>query len=225
MVFLTGDTHGTIDYSKLNADNFSKRYHVCEGDSLIILGDFGGVWTGGKKDNWLLDWYAEKPWTTYFVDGNHENFTALYNYDTAVRDQAKCHVIRDNVLHVMRGEILYLERTKFFCFGGASSHDKEWRTPERSWWEQENPNALEYANGWKNLEHFGFDVDYILTHCASSSIVRMLSCDYEIDEQNRWFNILEKSVKFKRWYFGHYHIDRAIDASHVAMYDRIERVV
>ena len=44
---------------------------------MIICGDFGGLWDGGQKDQHWLDWLAEKPFTTLFVDGNHENFDLL----------------------------------------------------------------------------------------------------------------------------------------------------
>ena len=45
-------------------------------DYVIICGDFGGVWNKeveNKEEKHLLDWLEEKPFTTLFVDGNHEN--------------------------------------------------------------------------------------------------------------------------------------------------------
>ena len=43
MIYITGDTHGNIDFAKLEK-YFSKRY-VTKKDYLIILGDAGIVWS------------------------------------------------------------------------------------------------------------------------------------------------------------------------------------
>ena len=47
------------------------------GDYVVIAGDFGGLWDGSQKDQYWLDWLNKKPFTTLFVDGNHENFDLL----------------------------------------------------------------------------------------------------------------------------------------------------
>ena len=72
---------------------------------------------------WSLDWLNEKNSTTLFVDGNHENFTRLYNYPVEEWHGGKVHKIRDSVLHLMRGEIFEINDKKIFTFGGAKSHD------------------------------------------------------------------------------------------------------
>lgn len=44
-------------------------------DYVIICGDFGGVWDykiSSPSENYWLDWLNDKPFTTLFVDGNHE---------------------------------------------------------------------------------------------------------------------------------------------------------
>ena len=52
-------------------------------DYVIICGDFGGVWNKDEESNtetMLLDWLECKPFTTLFVDGNHEGFDFLFDY-------------------------------------------------------------------------------------------------------------------------------------------------
>ncbi|UKI36091.1 MAG: hypothetical protein L6V93_19255 [Clostridiales bacterium] len=51
---------------------------------MIICGDFGGVWNG-KNEEKILAQLAEKNknFTTLFVDGNHENFDMLKNFEIA----------------------------------------------------------------------------------------------------------------------------------------------
>ena len=59
-----------------------------------------------------------------FVDGNHENYTRLYNdYPVEEWNGGKVHRIRDSVIHLMRGEIYDIDNKKIFVFGGAFSHD------------------------------------------------------------------------------------------------------
>ena len=76
-----------------------------------------------KKDQYWLDWLENKPFTTVFVDGNHENYKRLNIYSVKEWNGGKVHEIRPHILHLMIGEIFTIESRKFFAFGGASSHD------------------------------------------------------------------------------------------------------
>ena len=80
MIYITGDTHA--DFSKFNEDTFLIQNEMTKDDHIIICGDFGGIWTfeeenGREKES--LDWLNTRNFTTLFVDGNHENYTRLYN--------------------------------------------------------------------------------------------------------------------------------------------------
>ena len=71
-----------------------------------------------------LDWLNSRNFTTLFVDGNHENYTRLYNdYSVVEWHGGKVHKIRDSVLHLMRGEVFDIDGKTIFVFGGARSHD------------------------------------------------------------------------------------------------------
>ena len=126
-IFVTGDIHGTIDIRKLTWRNF-EELELGEDDFLIICGDFGLVWCfeddeGRDKDEEWLDWLEGKPWTTLFVDGNHENFDLLSTYPVEEWNGGKVQLIRPNVIHLMRGQIYNIDGSTFFTMGGASSHD------------------------------------------------------------------------------------------------------
>lgn len=47
-IFVTGDTHGDFDINKLNKQNFAVQEQLTKDDYLIIVGDFGACWYGGK---------------------------------------------------------------------------------------------------------------------------------------------------------------------------------
>ena len=124
MIYITGDCHS--DFTRFSMDNFPIQTEMTKDDYVIICGDFGGVWTfenESEQEKYGLDWLNKKNFTTLFVDGNHENFTRLYNYPEKKWHGGKVHKIRDSVLHLMRGEIFEIDNKKIFAFGGASSHD------------------------------------------------------------------------------------------------------
>lgn len=222
-IFLTGDTHGHIDSGRLIGSE-AKKNRFRETDTLIILGDFGGVWYGGTRDEYLLDAYAELPCTVFFIDGNHENFDLLFKYPEVIQNGARCHQIRPNLFHVMRGEILDIAGKKLFCFGGAVSIDKAWRTTGKNWWHQEIPTQAEYDNAEKNLEAVNWKVDYVLTHCAPTLTLRRLNPRYIDDLITDQFESWDAVIDYKRWYFAHYHVDHKIDKKHICLYRTIEEV-
>jgi hypothetical protein len=56
---------------------------MTKADYVIICGDFDGVWAKdeeSKEEKYNLDWLNNKPFTTLFVDGNHENIDWLNSY-------------------------------------------------------------------------------------------------------------------------------------------------
>lgn len=81
-MFITGDTHGKTDWSKIF--DAKREGKVGKDEYLIIVGDFGGIWYGTGRDNELLDRYAKLPFNILFIDGNHENFDALNAYPITV---------------------------------------------------------------------------------------------------------------------------------------------
>ena len=123
MIYFTGDTHG--DFRRFNTEFFPEGKGCTKDDFVIILGDFGGVWRpeeDGSERHWL-DWLEKKPWTTLFIDGNHENHSRLNAMPVEEWHGGKVHKVRPSVLHLMRGQVFQIGGYSMFTFGGASSHD------------------------------------------------------------------------------------------------------
>jgi len=246
MIFVTGDCHAS--FSKFSTQNFPEQKQLCKEDVVIILGDFGGVWEQQetKEEKWWLDWLNEKPYTTLFIDGNHENFDRLKKYPLKKRYGAYVHEIRPSVLHLMRGNIYTIEGKTFLAFGGAPSHDikdgildpskpyfKEqkryleksgkwmYRILGESWWPEELPNKKEYDRCLKNLDKVGWKVDYILTHDCPKGIAEVINRNYGTAEINDFLDKIDKKCEFKHWYFGHYHFDWPIGQAHTCLYEEI----
>nr|WP_316613361.1 metallophosphoesterase [uncultured Ruminococcus sp.] len=114
MIFVTGDCHG--EFQKLSTAAFPEQREMTKDDIVIICGDFGAIWDCDGVSNaekYWLNWLDEKPFTTVFVDGNHENFDRL-NSEFEVVDfhGGKAHKLNDSVYHLMRGEIFDFEGKK-----------------------------------------------------------------------------------------------------------------
>lgn len=212
MIYVTGDTHGITDNIKLLWANLKK------GDTVIIAGDFGGVWYGDSRDS--INWYNDRKFTTLFVDGNHENHDILDKYPVSVWNGGKVHKIRENVIHLMRGQVYEIEGLKFFTFGGADSIDKLSRVEGLSWWKREMPSYNEYVEGLKNLDKYKWDVDYVITHTCPVQIMSNLLEDFTATQLERYLGEISKDLKFKKWYFGHFHIDKEID-KFIALYNAV----
>ena len=53
-------------------------------DTLIVLGDFGFLWSGDKAERKLLRRLGKRKYTLLFLDGAHENFDLLEEYPDIV---------------------------------------------------------------------------------------------------------------------------------------------
>ena len=207
-LFITGDTHGDIDFHKLNTKNFPEGRLLTKEDYVIICGDFGAVWDGAKSDKYLQKWYNEKPWTTLFVDGNHENHDILDSFPISEWNGGKVHFITPSIIHLMRGQVYKIGDKTFFTMGGAESHDKIYRKEGISWWRREMPSNDEYEEGLTNLNKVNNQVDYILSHCAPDRLQSKIAYWYEHDKLTNYLEIVRQTVEFGWYYFGHYHIDK-----------------
>ena len=244
MIYITGDCHS--NFERFTEENFSIQNEMTKDDYVIICGDFGGVWTfeeESSREKEVLDWLNEKNFTTLFVDGNHENFTRLYNYPVEEWHGGKVHKIRDSVLHLMRGEIFEINDKKIFTFGGAKSHDIQegilnldeeekiynfrkrganFRIRDYSWWDLELPTKEEMKNGIENLKKVNFKVDYIISHCCPTNVQALLSDGtYQKDYLTEYFQKISEKCEFKKWFFGHYHDNKLINSKFHLLYEDI----
>lgn len=223
-IYITGDTHTPIDTGKLSTRNWPKQKALTREDYLIVCGDFGAVWGGDKEDAYWQKWFNEKPFTTLFVDGNHENHRLLSAYPVEMWNGGKIHRIQPNVIHLMRGQVFSVDGVSIFAMGGARSTDQMFRTEGISWWPEELPSTEEYAEAHRNLEKVLWDVDLVITHCAPNLIQSKLADWYERDELTGFLDVVvRRHLTYQHWYFGHYHKDLDVDAQHTAIYERIVR--
>ena len=246
-IFITGDTHG--NFRRFESSIFYEQSKLTKKDCMIICGDFGGVWDGGPEEQRQLDWLEQKPYTTLFVSGNHENYDLLAKYPVEEWSGGQVQRICPTVIHLMRGQVYDIQGKKFFTMGGASSHDIDggilepddpqleekqkklensqalYRINHESWWKEELPSEEEYEVAWANLEKCDWKVDYIITHCCSTSVQDELSGGfYKSDTLTDFLDEVTQRCQFEYHFFGHYHTNKIIQDKFVLLYEQIIRI-
>ena len=123
MIYITGDCHA--DFSRFTKHNRMKLPFIFnEKDFVIVCGDFGLLWRKDWTLEYNLDWLSRLPFTLLWVQGNHENYDMIAEYELEEWNGGKVrHIIRDKIILLERGQVFTIDGKKFFTFGGASSHD------------------------------------------------------------------------------------------------------
>lgn len=225
-IYLTGDIHGNP--SRLSQKNLKLlNIELNKNDVAIVLGDFGLPWQNTKEEEYWINWMKSKPFKILFIDGNHENFDILNQFEVINLYGGKAHILADNIFHLMRGEVYSIENKTFFCFGGATSIDRWWRIEHESWWREENFSDAEQQNALDNLDKHDYIVDYVLTHTGPVKFSELIPGDkqhYDYCPTADLLGIIEQKLSFKKWYYGHFHVD--IDTTEKArcLYQDVMRI-
>lgn len=220
MIYVTGDMHG--------AENrlYDRQWRKLKaGDVLIVCGDFGYIWDGGKFEKEAVDYLGSRKFTVAFVDGTHENFDKINACRETYWKGGMVHRIQGNLLHLMRGQIFSIDGNTIFTFGGGESTDKDIRAEKGLYWKEELPTPREMALGAAKLDEVGCKVDYIITHEPPKLVKSaMLLREGEADRMNKlngYFEEIGSGCSFKKWYFGSMHEDRAVTPNHTCVFNKI----
>ena len=225
MIFISGDTHGSMGLPRFNMKNFPLQKELTKNDYMIITGDFGLVFSLDKEEEYWLNWLHKKNYVSLWIDGNHENHSMLDKMPVSIWNGGKVHFINDSVIHLMRGQVFNINGTKIFTFGGADSIDKANRTEGKSWWKREMPSNAEYEEGLDNLDKCDWKIDLVISHDCSTRVFEKLMAGLwvkSLTSINKYFEVLEEKLDYRQWYFGHYHEDRWIDDKHRLIYHNVE---
>lgn len=247
MIFATGDTHG--NFRRFSTKHFPEQRQMSRSDYVIICGDFGGVWDDSTEEQYWLDWLDNKPFTTLWVDGNHENYDMLNRLPIEEWHGGKVQRVRPNILRLMRGQLYEIGGYTVFTLGGARSYDikdgildpdapdfkelrrklkarnAQYRIMHEEWWPEELPTAAEYMEALQTLERTEWAVDYVITHCAPARVARELVPTYEPDPLTAFLDMVSRKLKFHYWLFGHYHGNQIIQNKYVLRWEQIVQII
>lgn len=224
MIYVTGDIHGGIHIAKIK--EFSK--YATSDDILIICGDFGRVGFN-RSDSYFIEqeyqkcinYLSQQKFTILFIDGNRENFDKLYKYPRVKKYGSWTRQVSNNIYHLGRGEIYNINGVSIFTFGGATSPDSKKRIQGVTWWKQEEPNKMQRLKALQNLQEYNYEVDYVITHAAPYDFVSLMCNQVFPCKAAELFNTWYKDINFKRWYFGHYHLDCEVNDNFTCLFNKI----
>ena len=132
MIYITGDKHGHFD----SIEDFCNRQHTTKDDVLIVLGDLGVNYYGGRRDRSRKNYLNGLPITIMAIRGNHERRPENdWNIRTiATNDLVGAFIVEpgfDSILYAQDGRTYGIRTSDgikpAFVIGGAYSVDKYYR--------------------------------------------------------------------------------------------------
>ena len=223
-IFITGDTHGTIDMGKIIRFFGEHEDEYTPDDYLIICGDTGICGFDPDMEKETRRILRELPVTVLFIDGNHEHHGKLNDHPVDIWNGGKVHFIESEIIHLMRGQIYNIDGKTFFTFGGAYSIDRSARIEGFDWFPEEIPTRAEYEEGLDNLEKHGYRIDYVITHSAPREVAAALGYGEDSTDEialRRYLQQIADEAEFEMWFFGHFHEDEVIEDVFCAMYNEV----
>lgn len=253
MIYITGDCHA--DWRKFSKDNFPEQSKMTRDDFVIVCGDFGLWHDNKTERWWFKWLEEKNFTILFVDGNHENFDRLYSDeFEVIDFHGGKAHKICNNVYHLMRGYVFDLCGKKFFAFGGASSHDiddgildqddfadfnefqsairkwqrgnKRFRINHISWWKQEMPTQEEMDFGIQTLKEHGNEVDYVVSHCCPQEVSSLLSHGgYKPDQLTYHFDYIKDTIRFDKWFFGHYHDNAQILGNYYLLYDQIVRIV
>lgn len=210
-VFITGDKHGNFSF----LEDFCYENNTTTEDTLIILGDAGINYFLKKIDEEIKKEIAKYPITLFCIHGNHEERPQnIPTYKLKYFSEYGCNCWYEEkfptILFPENG-IAEIKGNKCLIIGGAYSIDKYYRLVNHySWFESEQLTEEEKNEIFSSLEE-NDSFDYIFTHTAPLNyeptyLFLKFIDQSQVDKSMEIFlqKVYDK-VRFKKWYFGHYH--------------------
>jgi hypothetical protein len=223
MLYITGDTYGSPARLSKETMPFANRW--TKKDFLIVCGDFGFLFAGGTREELALRELSFRPYTILFVDGNHENFNMLAACPIVHWKGGLARRVRRNIYQLLRGQVYEIEGKTIFTMGGACSIDRVRRHEGVDWWPEDMPSAQEYALARENLDKCSRNVDYVITHTAPETVMSQIYGEHECEKElNGFLQWVMDSVAYRRWFFGHLHMDAALENNLYAMFLSVREV-
>lgn len=216
MIYITGDTHA--DFSRFKNPTLRK---LRKNDALIICGDFGFIWDGSPKEKKLLKKIGRLPYNVLFVEGSHENYDLLEQYEITEWCGGKTRLISGRLRQLMRGQVFEIAEKTVFAFGGGQTDDVYELTEGSNWWQREVPSDEELADGLESLAKADNKVDFVVTYEPPAKMREFLTASTERNRINTYLNEIFEKIDFNGWFFGKLHINKFIPTKYHAVYDGI----
>ncbi len=217
MYYITGDTHG--DFTRI--ERFCERFHPTRDDVMIILGDAGFNYYGGKRDQRVKQRMAEMPITIFSIHGNHEmrpGKIPSYHLQQWHGGMVFVEDAYPSLLFAVDGEVFDMGGLQTIAIGGAYSVDKYYRLMNGwNWWPDEQPTQEMKKGIEKCLDYQHWKVDAVLSHTVPLKYEPVEVFLPQIDQSQvdksteTWLDSIDDRLTYRHWYAGHYHTEKEID--------------
>ena len=89
------------------------------------------------------------------------------------------------------------------------------------------PSWKEYNEALDNLAKYNNKVDYIITHSPSTSELYLMGGKglYQPDILTNYLEEVRVNTEYKRHFFGHMHLNKAINDKDICLYEQIIRIL
>ena len=217
VIYVTGDTHGNFD----RIDEFCDENSTQLSDIMIVLGDAGINYYGGKRDYYRKDLFSGLNITLFCIHGNHEqrpfdipSYVEIPWHGGIVYQEPEF----PKFVFAKDGEIYDFDGKKTIVLGGAYSIDKEYRLfNDMNWWDNEQPSDEIKAYAEQRLAALNWNIDVVLSHTVPLKYEPVESEKSDIDQSKidksteQWLDSIENRLSYDKWYCGHWHIEKKID--------------
>lgn len=206
---IAGDWHMNHVWAKKVIDK-AVKYNI---DKIIQVGDFG-IWPGPEGEeylNILSHYLVKRNINLYFLPGNHEDWNQIDSWVDRYPYNIDGHQeIRKNLFYTGKVNSWIWHDKVFAVVGGATSIDKKFRIPQKSWWPQEALNSEELLKAKKIGK-----VDYLFTHDTSNQHpFNWLMNDLSSEMHREYLTEVGKALRPFMWFHGHYHMYQEYGFSH-----------
>lgn len=188
---------------------------------MIILGDVGFNVFGDARDCYNKYHINSLGFTVFCVNGNHK--MRPYDIKTYKMKEYNSGLVWyenefPNLLFAKDGEVYDLGGMKCMVIGGAYSIDKPIRIAMGyPWFGNEQPSSEIKCFVEQRLSQRDNKIDVILSHTCplkyESSEVFLSGIDQSTVDKSteKWFDRIEETIGYKKWFCGHYHTSKKID--------------
>ena len=110
--------------------------------------------------------------------------------------------------------------------GWESKNEKHWL----DWFEERSYTLLfvdgNHENFDRHLRAHDYRVDYIITHCCSTTTQIELGGKglYEADRVTDYLEFIKNYVDYDKWFFGHYHDNINVNEKEILIYEQMLRI-
>ena len=230
MIWITGDKHGVYNALIEKMSRIDTRSE----DTLVILGDVAANYYGAAapSDEYRKDLLSSLPLNVLCIHGNHELrpwWIKSYRKQEWSDGEVYVEENRPNLLFAVDGSTYNIEGKSFVALGGAYSVDKYYRLQNAMrWFEDEQPSDEIKRFAEDNLEKNNWSVDYVLSHTCPYRVLPVESFLDGFDQSGidrtteEWLGKIEQKLDYKRWFCGHFHIEKEVEKVRFLFDDIIE---